>query len=245
MLLEGRVALITGASRGIGRAIGETFAAAGADVLLCGRSEPVEAVAAGIRDRGAQATALRGDVKDEAFLKSLVQHCREQHGRLDVLVNNAGVLTPGLLGMIPAASLRETFEVNVVALVQLTQYAIRLMDAARGPSIVNIASIGGTRGLEGATAYSAAKGAVVAFTRSSAKELAPKGIRVNAIAPGFIDTDMTRGLSGDWYRKRLDSVAMGRAGTAEEVARAALFLASGLASYVTGQVLGVDGGMVA
>src|SRR6185295_1332695 len=159
----------------------------------------------------------------------------KQHGHLDVLVNNAGVLTPGLIGMVPGAVVREMFDVNILAIISLTQ------EAVRGPSIVNVASIGGTRGLEGAAVYSAAKGAVVAFTRASAKELAPKGIRVNAIAPGFIDTDMTKALSEDWYQKRLASVPMGRAGTAEEVANAAVFLASGLATYVTGQVLAVDG----
>ncbi len=245
MLLEGRVALITGASRGIGRAIATTFAAEGASLVICGRSEQLDLVGEEIRASGGQAIALRGSIEDEAFPRALIQQCRKAHGRLDVLVNNAGVLTPGLLGMVSEASIRQTFDVNVIALINLTQYAIRLMDATRGPSIVNIASIGGTRGLEGATVYSAAKGAVVAFTRASAKDLAPKGIRVNAIAPGFIDTDMTRALSEAWYQKRLESVAMGRAGTALEVANAALFLASGLSSYVTGQVLGVDGGMVA
>jgi 3-oxoacyl-[acyl-carrier protein] reductase len=243
MLLEDRVALVTGASRGIGAAIAATFARQGASLLLCGRSEAVERVAAEIVGQGGRALAVRGDLREDAFARELVQRCRKEHGRLDVLVNNAGVLTQGLLGMVPMAAVREMFETNVLALLQLTQYAIRLMDGKRSPSIVHLASIGGTLGLEGASAYSAAKGAVVAFTRASAKELAPRGIRVNAVAPGFIDTDMTRGLAEDVIRKRVASVAMGRAGTPEEVADAALFLASSLSRYVTGQVLGVDGGM--
>ena len=212
--------------------------------MICARSEAIVEVASEIGGRGGRATALRGDVSDEAFVRELMKQCRAEHGRLDVLVNNAGVLTPALLGMVPLAGMRETLEVNVVAVLNLTQYAVRLMSKEHAPSVINLASIGGTRGLEGATAYSAAKGAVVAFTRASAKELAPKGIRVNAIAPGFIDTDMTRGLSEEWYQKRTASIAMGRVGTAREVANVALFLASSLSSYVTGQVLGVDGGMV-
>ena len=245
MLLEDRVALITGASRGIGRAMATTFAAEGAAVVICGRSEQIDEVANEIRTSGGQATAVRGDIRDEAFIRDLIARCRAEHRRLDVLVNNAGVLHQGLLGMVTSQNVRETFEVNILAMIGLTQYAIRLMDAARSPSIVNVASIGGTHGLEGASIYSASKGAVIAFTRSSAKELARKGIRVNAIAPGFIDTEMTRELSEKWHAKRLESIAMGRAGTAREVADVALFLASNLSSYVTGQVVGVDGGMAA
>jgi 3-oxoacyl-[acyl-carrier protein] reductase len=245
MLLEDRVALVTGASRGIGRAIATTFAAEGASLVLCARSEKIEEVAEEIRGRGGRVTAMRGDISDDAFARELVKQCRKDYGRLDVLVNNAAIITQALLGMATPQVIRNMFEVNVVSVINLTQYAIRLMDGKRAPSIVHLASIAGTRGLEGVTSYSATKGAIVAFTRSSAKELAPKGIRVNAVAPGFIDTDMTRGLPQDWYQKRLGSIGMGRAGTPQDVANVALFLASPLSAYVTGQVLGVDGGMVA
>jgi 3-oxoacyl-[acyl-carrier protein] reductase len=243
MLLEGRAALVTGASRGIGAAIARLFAAEGAQLLICGRSEGTESVAAELRATGARVKALLGDVRDEGFAKQLVQTCRKEYGHLDVLVNNAGILRQGLLGMTSSAAVRELLDVNVVAPLILTQYAIRVMEADRGPAIVNIASISGTRGMEGVSAYSASKGALVAFTLASAKELAPKGIRVNAVAPGLIDTDMIRELTPEWFERRVKSIGFGRVGTPTEVARAVLFLACEQSRYVTGQVLGVDGGM--
>jgi 3-oxoacyl-[acyl-carrier protein] reductase len=243
MLLDGRVALVTGASRGIGAAIARAYAAEGATLLLCARSEGVETLAAELAASGRPVRALRGDISDGHFARELVTSARKDHGRLDILVNNAGILRQGLIGMISAEQMRELLEVNVVALMTLTQYATRAMDSKRSPSVVNLASIAGTSGMEGVTAYSASKAAVVGYTLSSAKELAPKGIRVNAIAPGFIDTDMVRGVSSDWYERRIQSIRMGRIGTPEDVAGVAVFLGSDLSRYVTGQVIGVDGGM--
>lgn len=242
-MLRGKVALVTGASRGIGKSIAELFSANGADLHLIARSESLILLAEDLAAAsGNSVTTHIGDVCDFSFVRNVIASCKKKHGKIDILVNNAGVVQQGLLGMVSMEQSRATMETNVLAVLNVTQYAIRLMGP--GASIINLASIAGTRGMEGTPAYSASKGAVVGFTLSIAKDLAKKQIRANAIAPGFIDTDMTRGLTSDWYQKRVDSIGMGRIGRPEDIAKVALFLASDLSGYVTGQIIGVDGGMV-
>jgi 3-oxoacyl-[acyl-carrier protein] reductase len=243
MLLEGKTALVTGAARGIGRAIAETFAAQGASLILVDINEQIHQVEADLASQDRKVIAFQCDVCDEAKLRELLKLVRQRLGHLDVLVNNAGVLYQGVLGMSSMEAIRQMLEVNITALMNLTQYSIRLASPHNSLSIINLASIAGTQGMEGVAAYSASKGAVVSFTLAGAKELARRGIRMNAIAPGFIDTDMTRQLSPDWHQELLASVRFGRIGTPQDVANCALFLASDLSSYITGQVVGVDGGM--
>jgi 3-oxoacyl-[acyl-carrier protein] reductase len=240
MILSGKRVLITGASRGIGQCMARLFVKEGAKVLACARSADVLTL-----DDGQNCFALRTDLSNETELKRLVQFAREKMGGLDVLVNNAGIMNLGKLGMVRMEDVRSMLETNVVAMINLTQYAIRLMPKGKGGSVINLASIAGTQGMEGISAYCASKAAVIGFTLSSAKELAAQGVRVNAIAPGFIDTAMARQLDQEWFAKRVESIRLGRIGQPSDIANCALFLASDLSSYITGQVIGVDGGMQA
>ncbi|MEA2538580.1 MAG: 3-oxoacyl-[acyl-carrier protein] reductase [Chloroflexota bacterium] len=245
--LEGKVAYVTGSTRGIGNAIARSFAAAGAAVVVNGRAsrDAVEALAAELTERhGTACLAAFADQRDQDAVKRVFQDVFATYGRLDILVNNAGILDDGLLGMIAESSVDDSFAVNTLALIRNMQSAARLMRRTGSGSIINISSIIGTRGNPGEVVYGATKAAVVGMTLSAAKELAPAGIRVNAIAPGFIDTDLTRSLPPARFEERLASVGMGRIGTPQDVANVALFLASDASAYVTGQVIGVDGSMV-
>jgi 3-oxoacyl-[acyl-carrier protein] reductase len=244
MLLKGKIALITGAARGIGRAIAETFVNQGASVVLVDILPLVLDTVKAIQDAnpGCAVLGFQCDITVDAEVRNVLKKVREM-GALDILVNNAGVLQQGLLGMSSVDLTKKVMDVNSTAIISLSQYAIRMTPAQSSLSIINLASIAGTLGMEGTAAYSASKGAVVAFTRAAAKELAGRGIRMNALAPGYIDTDMTRQVAPELQEKLLSSVRMGRIGTPQDVANCALFLASDLSAYVTGQILGVDGGM--
>jgi len=190
-----------------------------------------------------KAVPLECELADEESLKSFFLSLRSEKKDIDILINNAGVMNDSLLGMLSHKSMLNTFEVNTMSVISLMQYASRAM-GKNGGSIVNISSIMGTNGNRGQVVYSASKAAAIGATKSASKELAHKNIRVNVIAPGFIETDLSMSVPKEIRSERLNSIAMNRAGDPEEVAKCALFLASDLSSYVTGQVIGVDGGMV-
>lgn len=240
MLLENKVALITGCSKGIGHAMMELFAREGAAVYASARAEGCLDEAAA-RSEG-RIVPVYFDVRDSAAVKQCVMRIKKEQGRLDILVNNAGVMKDDLIEMVSDRTMADTFETNVYAPVHVTQMALKLMKRQKSGSIINITSIVGLRGSAGQTAYAASKGAVAAMTRTWARELVADGIRVNGIAPGKIDTSMYRSIGEARVAEGVGEVGMGRLGRPEEVAAAALFLASDLASYVTGEILGVNGG---
>ena len=245
--LSGQVALVTGSSRGIGRAVVETLAAAGSDVVINARkdSNELEELAAAITTKhGVRCEAIPADISDAAEVSAMFQKTFKSFRRLDTLVNNAGILRDGLIGMIRQDDLQSTIATNTIGTLNCIQTGARLLQRSGGGSIINVTSIIGVRGNAGQLVYSASKGAVLTATLSAAKELARMQIRVNAIAPGFIETEMIESIPKEMYRELLASIAMGRIGTPDDVADVALFLASPLSRYVTGSVIGVDGGML-
>jgi 3-oxoacyl-[acyl-carrier protein] reductase len=236
---------ITGSTRGIGYATAVQAAKQRWTILLNGRDEErLLEVKEDLASYGAEVHHLSYDVSDVAAIKKAFVWIKKNIGRLDVLVNNAGILDDALLGMINHERMGNTFAVNTEAVINHMQYAARLMMPQKSGSIINVSSILGRYGDVGQVVYSSSKAAIIGATYSAAKELAPYNIRVNAVAPGFIETDMVQELSEAGYNKRIEQIKMKRAGTPEEVANTILFLASDLSSYVTGQVIGVDGGMV-
>jgi len=245
--LDGRIAFVTGSTRGIGWAAARALAEQGASVVVNGRGNP-----ALLNDRvdwlkktyDRPFSGILCDLSQPADIERAYGELFKQYKRLDILVNNAGIMHYGLLGMISAAAIQETFQINAHALILNMQSAARIMKRTKGGSIINLTSIVGRVGNEGQTVYAASKAAVIGATLSAAKELAPSQIRVNAVAPGFINTDMMREIPEEKYKQRLESIKMGRVGEPEDVAGTILFLACDLSRYVTGQVIGVDGGML-
>jgi 3-oxoacyl-[acyl-carrier protein] reductase len=241
--LAGKVALVTGASRGIGRAIAERLARQGATIVAVARGENAAATAAAIIERGGRAEALGIDVTDRAALEKLPSAVVDRHGRLDILVSNAGITRDQLLMRMKRDDWDAVLDTNLTAAFTLTQAAMRPMLKQRGGRIIAISSVVGQTGNAGQANYAASKAGLIGFAKALAREVASRSITVNVIAPGLIDTDMTRAISDksqiDWAAQ----IPLGRLGTVDDVAAAACFLASDEAAYITGHVLAVNGGM--
>lgn len=246
--LTGRVAVVTGAGRGgrgIGRGIAVALAAAGADVVITARTNiaDAEAVAAECIALGVKSMAVVADIVDEASVEALFKTTMESFGRVDILVNNAGITRDTLLLRMSVDQWDSVIDANLKGAFLCSRAASKIMLRQKSGRIVNIASVNGLRGSAGQTNYSASKAGLIGFSRSLAKELASRGITVNVVAPGFIDTQMTDSFEGDAREQLLKTIPLGRFGQAEDVGAAVAFLASNAASYITGQVLTVDGGV--
>ena len=252
-LLKGRVALITGGTSGIGFHMAKAFLRSGAAVVITGRSEERLRLACGELNEddhykgrlfGLVMDNTRVDLFHDRFQKALDKVGSGGFPHIDILVNNAGVVFNKKIGMILRPETELMFRVNVIAVIEMVQLVSRLMARGHGGSIVNIASVTAVLGSPGQSAYSATKGAIIAFTKSAAKELASQGIRVNAVAPGIVKTERFSELyeeSGEKIDNRIQRIALGRLGTPLDVANACAFLASDRSSYISGQILGVDG----
>lgn len=242
---QDRVAVVTGGAQGIGRAIAERLAREGAAVVIGDiKVDAGEATAADIRAAGGRASFVATDITQAEQATALAQHCLQHFGRIDVLVNNAGITRDGLFMMMPEADWDLVLLVNLKGAFLVTKAVVRAMMKQRYGRIVNISSVAGLAGNAGQANYAASKAGLVGFTKALAKELGPRGITVNAVAPGFVRTELTRDLPADLIAKATELTPLGRLGTVEDVAAAVSFLASDDAAFITGQVLRVDGGML-
>lgn len=242
--MEGRVALITGASRGIGRAILHELARRGAKVIGTATSEQgARDISSALAAAGLKGAGMKLDVTDGAQVEALVGDVLAQHGRIDILVNNAGITRDNLLMRMKDAEWEDVLKTNLTAVFRLSRAVLKPMMKARYGRIISIASVVGVSGNAGQTNYAAAKAGMIGFSKSLAQEVGSRNITVNCVAPGFIDTDMTRALPEAQRQKLLARIPLGRLGTPEDVAHAVAFLASDAASYITGATLHVNGGM--
>lgn len=244
-MLKGKKALVTGSSRGIGRKIVEVFLVNGAEVWgLCSKPSAAKAeLEAMAAEKGTAFHEICANVGDAEQLSEVVKAALAEAGNFDILVNNAGITRDGLSFRMKMEDWQNVLNVNLTGTFVITQIVSNAMLKARSGSIINMSSIVGVHGGAGQVNYSASKAGLIGYSKSLAKEVGVRGIRVNCIAPGFIETDMTAVLKEDYVKAMLDTVPMKRGGKPEDIANVALFLASDMSSYVTGQVIGVDGGM--
>ncbi|MTK11731.1 MAG: 3-oxoacyl-[acyl-carrier-protein] reductase [Clostridiaceae bacterium] len=244
--LKGKTAIVTGASRGIGKAIAVKLAELGANLVLNYRSDSksVEDVIKEIESKGSKAIAVQGDVSVFSDAENIVKKAVEVFGSLDILINNAGITKDGLVLRMKEEDFDKVIDVNLKGAFNCIRHAAPVMVKQKGGKIVNISSVVGVTGNAGQINYSAAKAGIIGVTKSAARELASRGINVNAVAPGFIQTDMTEVLSDKVKESTLNSIPLKRFGSAQDIANMVAFLVSPSADYITGQVINVDGGMV-
>lgn len=244
-LLENKVALITGASRGIGEGVALKFAEHGAHIAFTYLSseEKAKALEEKLAAMGVKAKGYKSDAGDYKAAEQLANDVTKDFGTIDICVNNAGISRDNLLLRLTPEQWDEVMQANLKSVYNLTKQVIRPMMKSRSGSIINLSSIVGVKGNGGQSAYAASKAGIIGFTKSIAQEIGSRNIRCNAIAPGFVETDMTHYLQGDGAEKWFEKIPLGRFGTTEDIANAALFLASDMGKYVTGQVLSVCGGM--
>ncbi|MGH2406939.1 MAG: 3-oxoacyl-[acyl-carrier-protein] reductase [Candidatus Limnocylindrales bacterium] len=244
--LSGRAAVVTGGSRGIGRAVALRLAEQGADVCVSyqGNTAGAAEVTTAVEGLGRRALAVQGDVRDPAAADALVKAALEAFGKVDILVNNAGITRDDLIMRMSLDDWRDVLETNLFGAFYATKAATRPMLKARYGRIINISSVSGQAGQAGQANYSSAKAGLIGLTKATARELASRGITCNAVAPGFVVTDITRDLPENLKARLLEATPLGRFGKPEEIAAAVAYLASDEAAFITGQVLAVDGGLV-
>ena len=244
MTLRGKVAVVTGGSRGIGRTVASVLAREGVALTLCARDRvALEKVASELEASGAQVLAVKADVTQAVEVNQMIESCLERFGSVNILVNNAGITRDNLLVRMKDDEWEAVLNVNLKGVFHCTRAVLRPMLKQREGCIVNLTSVIGVMGNPGQANYAAAKAGIIGLTKATAKEVASRGITVNAVAPGFVETDMTYALDPEHQERIRSQIPLGRFGTPEEVAELVVFLASGRAAYITGQVIHINGGL--